>query len=525
MATIAAAGAFRRAWSDPATLMARAHYEAQVADYEYRWHLYQNTIFEDAAKWFTYRRKYGQYRYIRPIYNPVRRLVDFYAGIVYPGVLALDGKKLPDGTPLAIPLAEDIDIRLREAIGQLWQWSNWQTGKNLYVRYGAALGDLAVEVVDEVDRGKVTFDILWPSMITDLELDSTGNVKRAAIEYDAEDMDGKMYTYRKEMDSQRIAEYKDGELYRYDENMDAERENPYGFVPMVWCKHTDLGGSYGAPAVRNVGKIDELNEIASHAHDRTHAVLSSPIVASGRNIQSLTDTALGAKRAATQDLSNPQSGRESVQILKAEEGASIAALQLPEGEALNYMERLLSEIEEDHPELTMYQQLREMSQVTGPAAERLTGDAGAYIQEARSNYDQQSIKLFQMSIAIAGWRATSGAWGRTLSRQQQTFAPFNLDSYNAGELDFEIMPRPIVPNMTMTPDEQRVLMEQAERGFKTRPQVVEALGGDPSKDIAEIDREQATQQQSNAATVQGVLDRVRGAQQQEATTQPIEQGV
>lgn len=519
MATMAAAGTFRRVWADPYTLTTRNQFSSDSNLYAYRWHLYQNDIFEDSTAWAAYRRAFGLYRYIRPVYNPVRRLVDFYAGIVYPGVLAQDGKRLPDGTPLAIPLAQDIDPKLREAIGQLWQWSNWQVGKNLFVRYGAALGDVAVEVVDEVDRGKVTFDIIWPGLIADLELDTTGNVKRYAIEYDAEDEAGKAYTYRKEVDGDWIVELKDGEPYQYDESIDAERRNPYGFAPLVWCKHTDLGGDHGAPAVRNIGKIDELNELASHAHDRAHAVLSSPILVAGKGVQALNSSALEAKRPATQDASDPTAGRESVKILKADDG-SMSTVQLPEGEALNYMDKLLSEIEHDHPEVVMYNKLREMSQVTGPGAQSLVGDTAAYVQDARANYDTQSIKLFQMALAIAGWRANSGAWG-SLSRQQQVFTPFSLESYAAGELDFEIDVRPLIPSVKLTPDEQRAEMEKAERGFATRAKTVEALGGEAS-DLAAIDEERNTETQANAASVQSVLDRVRGTQAQAAAQeQPV----
>lgn len=516
MATLAATSEFRRVWSDPHSMATRDRYEAQVSLYEYRWHLYQNSVFDDAAVWFAYRRKYGLYRYIRPIYNPVRRLVDFYAGIVYPGVLAADGKRLPDGTPLAIPLANDTDPQLREAIGQLWQWSNWQTNKNLLVRYGAALGDVLVEVVDEVDRGKVTFDIVWPGLVTDLRLDSTGNVKAYAIEYDAEDEEGKAYTYRKEVDDELISEYRDGELYQYDESIDAERINPYGFAPAVWVKHTDVGGQHGQPAVRNVGKIDELNEIASHAHDRAHAVLSSPILFAGEGVSGLTDSALEAKRPATQDMSNPQAGRESVKVLKAGAGGSVHSVQLPEGEALNYINKLLSEVEQDHPEIVMYNQLRQMSEVTGPAAERLIGDTAALVTEARSNYDTQSIKLFQMAIAVAGWRAGTGAWGRNLTRQQQAFLPFDLVSYERGDLDVEIMPRPLIPQAPLTPDERRALMEQGDRNYTPRAKVIEALGGDAEEDIRLIEQEQAAQPAPIVQTVDELTARLRQGQPEEA---------
>jgi hypothetical protein len=518
MATIAAANAFQRAWSDPSGMTTRNQFMSQASTYEYRWHLYQNSIFDNTTLWMAYRRKYSLYRYIRPVYNPVRRLVDFYAGIVYPGVLATDGKKLPDGTALAIPLADDVSPALRNAIGQLWQWSNWQSGKNLMVRYGAALGDVAVEVVDEVDRGKVTFEVLWPGTICDLLIDSTGNVKSYAIEYGAEDENGKTYIYRKEVDGSRIAEYKDGEPYQYDPSIPAERVNPYGFAPLVWCKHTELGGDHGAPAVRNVNKIDELNEIASHAHDRAHAVLDTPIVASGKNSQSLTDTKLQASRGPTLDDSGnqtPMTGRGQVKVIRAEEGGAMASVQLPEGEALAYMERLISEIEHDHPELTMYNELRAMSQVTGPGAVAMIGDAESYIVDARSNYDQQTIKLHQMAIAIAGWRVNSGAWGRNLTRQQQAFEPFDLDSYAAGDLDFEIMPRPIIKSAKLTADEQRALMQAGDSGYATKIWVSDQITGDGKKQIAAVDKEKATQRENNPTTA-AISDAQRMLQQQDA---------
>lgn len=523
MATIAATSAFMRTWNDPAGMATRESFAAQVALYDYRWHLYQNSIFDDTALWMSYRRRYGLYRYIRPIYNPVRRLVDFYAGIVYPGVLATDGKKLPDGTALAIPLADDTKPALRNAIGQLWQWSNWQVGMGLYVSYGAALGDVAVEVVDEVDRGKVTFNVLWPGWITGLELDMTGNVKLAVIEYDAVDDAGKKYTYKKYMDGERISEYMNDDLYQYDEAIPAERVNPYGFVPLVWCKHNDLGGDHGSPAVRNVGKIDELNELASHAHDRAHAVLETPIVASGKNAQSLTDDKLQASRGPSRDESGNQTsmgGRGQVKVIRAEEGGAMSSIQLPEGEVLNDMDRLIVEIENDHPELTMYKQLRAMSQVTGPGAEAMIGDAASYIQRARANYDTQSTKLFQMATAIAGWRANTGAWGRALTSQQQAFLPFDLDSYQQGALDLEIMPRPLIAKPKPTADEQRAIMQAGDSGYATRVWVSDQITGDGKKQIAAIDKEDAAQQSTNAALVQSVADRLAGAQGQANGQQP-----
>lgn len=448
MATRAAYSEFMRVLSDPEGMARRQSYAPIVARYERRWARYTNGIFEDRVFWNRYISGNGLYRFTRSIFNPARNLGDFYSSVIYPGVLAIDAKRLPDGTQLAIPLADDIDPELRNAIGQLWQWSNWQDGMAVMTLFGSVLGDVGVEVVDDLERGKVTFDVIWPGLVTDLDLDSTGNVKAHAIEYDYEDSDdGKIYTFRREVDGERIAEFRDGELYRYDPDVAAERANPYGFDPFVWCRHTNIGSVYGAPALRNEQAADEYNSLASHTYDHAHGILSAPVLVGGANSGTLGTAATSqVKRPSAQD-STPadERAREGIRFITAGPDAVVATIQLPEGEVDKHLARLLAGIEREHPELTMYEQLRGMSQVTGPGAEVLIGDTGNLVNRARAGYDTQTIKLHQMAVAIAGFRANNGDWGSNLSRQQQAFKPFSLDSYEAGDLDFEIGIRPLMP--------------------------------------------------------------------------------
>jgi len=458
MATSAAATAFVRAFSDPGGIQRRGEYESRQAHYLHLWHLYQNTKFDNAATWERYKADHHLYRYIRGLYNPTRRLVDFYAGIIYPGALTADAKRLPDHSQIAIPLAEDTPPELVEAVGQLWQWSNWQAGKSLLPRYGAALGNVFVEIVDDIEGGKVRAEIVWPGLVDELELDAVGNVKAYAIEYDAETPDGQQYTYRREVDREAIRTYRDGSPTSYD-GQPPEYLNPYGFAPAVWIPHTYTGGDHGEPAMRNIGKFDEINGILSSASDHLMRVLNAPIiVAGGGNIATATT---GGKGGSSADADPTAADREKLKILQAPLGAEIRSIA-PQGveEVILYADRLIREIEDDHPELTMYKELRAMSQVTGPGAERMLGDAATYIQDARGNYDAHSTKLFQMAVAVGGFRASSGAWGRSLTSQQRSFAPFGLDSYRRGELDLDILPRPIVPE---TPREriERERMEQA----------------------------------------------------------------
>ena len=76
----------------------------------------------------------------------------------------------------------------------------------------------------------------------------------------------------------------------------------------------------------------------------------------------------------------------------------------------------------------------------------MMGDVYSKVLEVSSNYDMQSIKLFQMVTAIGGFRFAEGKEGwRDRNAQRQKFAPFNLESYVRGDLDLSITPRPLIP--------------------------------------------------------------------------------
>lgn len=441
MATMAAYQTFMRVYNDPEGEQIRGAFTPRAEYYTQLWQRYSNAIFDDSGEWSAYRSRYHLYRHTRSLYNPVRRLCDFYAGIVYPGYLTSDGQPLPDGTPTAIPLASDTPPQLVAAVGQLWQWSNWQTGKGLLPLYGAALGETLLEVIDDTERGKVRLAVVWPGLVTDLELDGYGNVKAYAKEYTYQENDT-IYTYKIAIDADAIRTYRDGKPFAYSE-AGAEYANPYGFVPACWCKHVDTGGDHGQPAVRNVATIDELNSLAAHALDQGHTILSAPVVIAGDNISALT---ANTKNDATDSLDTPTQRQESIKFLKAAAGAGVTTIRLDPGEAMAHIESLLNQVEADHPEITMYTKLREQTQVTGPGADRMFGDVRTLVDAARANYDTQLIKGQQMGVAIGGWRAQRGDWGprALLTRQQQAFTPYDLDSYAAGALDMEIMPRPLV---------------------------------------------------------------------------------
>jgi hypothetical protein len=447
-ATRAGISAFRREFADPSEQGTAQSGVARRNDLQRLWAYYANSVYEDPWLWQYYRAKYGMYRAIRSIYNPSRRLCEFYAGQVYPGVLSEDGSQLPDGVPLAVPLTKDTPDELKVAIAQFWQWSNWQANKSVMVRYGAISGSVLVEVIDDLERRKVTANVVWPGLVCDIDLDSSGNVTAYTLEYRAEDEDGQAYMYRKQVDREVFRYFKDDRPFDYDGD-GAEQPNPYGFVPAVWARHVHTGGTWGAPAMDgSLGKIDELNSIASHVHDQIHKKINAPAYLPG--VTSLKPlTSQQNRPAATNEYAsqaNVVSDREDLLLIGGPAGSDVKSMAgtLELDDAGPYIDKLLAEIEADHPELLMFRQLREMSQVTAPGAAQIMGDTYARVIEAQASYDQQSIKLFQQAVAIAGWRLETGAWA-DVDRQRLKFGGFDLGSYTRGDLDFGIAPRPLVP--------------------------------------------------------------------------------
>jgi hypothetical protein len=431
-----------RSYLSPSTDVAGA-FVARTRQYDHLWALYSNSIYERVGttdSWGTYKSDYRLYPYTRALYNPVRRLVDFYCGTVYPGVLATDGRRLPEGVPLAIPLSvEEGNEALLGAVGMLWSWSNWQSGMRVMVRYGAALGSCLVEVVDEIDRQKVCLAVHWPGKVTALELNPQGDVQAYTLEWDAEEKrdNGSVdrYRYSKEVDKEFIREWKGDVLTN-------EVEHGYGFCPAVWVKHRDEGSDHGAPAIAgSINKIDELNSLMSHIHRQIGRVIESPQVIATSGI--LSDAIDANTRAGMADY------ERQITLLRGPADTSTHPLagNLNLADALPYAQELLREIEHDHPELSMYAELRSMSALTGPAASRMLGDVQSLVSESAGNYDQQSRKAFTMGVAIAGERLKRRDWKG--SRHQQAFAGYGLDSYEAGKLELEISPRPLVPITAM----------------------------------------------------------------------------
>lgn len=442
-----------RAGADASAFAARQTY------YEALKQLYRGTSLLDPGG----RARAGLYAASRPLFNPTKRLVDFYVDSIYPGGLSDDGRPLPDGTPSAVPLADDTPDALRAAIVQMWQWSNWTEQVTVYTLYGAMTGNVLVEVSDDVDRGKVYLTVHWPGDVADLTLDSAGHVKAYTLRYREYDKPRQQYyVYSRQVDGERIRTFRDDRPYDYSTTGQGSAwDNPYGFVPAVWVRHRHVGSDYGAPAIfGSESKLDEASSVASMAADAVQKKLNAPAIfwTDGQVTPALSETKMGGAGTSTDEYQTRQQRaaalarlRSDFPFLKGPKEGRVDALAtaLQVGDAQPLVDWLAGQVSEDQPELLVWKELRQMSQVTGPAAARLVTDAARRLDRAQKMYDRGTIDLAQMAVAMGGMRFAEGqgGWARR-TRQRQAFAGFGLDSYEAGQLDFSLLPRPLLSPTT-----------------------------------------------------------------------------
>jgi hypothetical protein len=428
---------------------------------------YRNSMY-DVLRAGAYKGGYGLPRSLRGIYNPTKRAVDWYPGHVYP-----DGY---DPVPFASGTAPEIEAAVNVAFET---WGNWSRIKTIYVRTGAMLGNVLIEIEADTERGKLYPVIRNPRDVTHVEMNTTGDLTALTIElplYDEGRQQGFLWGRRTTRES--VTTLYNGEPHGYDDQP-AEIENPFPFVPAVWVPHTMTGDTLGAPVIEEViGKIDELNAIVTSAHDYIQRFNKQGVVlktkASAKEL-----IPLFGKRGATASQANPYSDVEDLPFIKGPEDLGILRLleNLGLGDADPYRIGMLDEISADLPEIKFDHELRQMQETSGIGAMRMSGDIVNRLTEAQGNYDWGLVRAAQMALTMGsilarvrvdGWAAPTDA--------RKTFLEFDERSFDDGELDFKLSDRPLLPET------------QAERIANAR--AVEALTTPTGMEMAGISDEQ-----------------------------------
>jgi len=407
-------------------------YEYRLFRYHHYSLFYHNKVFTQLERYRTqHLRERGLYRHTRPLYNPVFRLVELEAAKAYGGALDWD-----DFSHGAIPL-QNADDRVIEAVRQVFKWSNWGQRKTLYARNCSRFGDAVINITTDFFSQKVRMELLHPGVVKEIETGPTGFVKRAVIEYERQEPgEDRPWLYRLEIDEDSFATFRDGEPFAFHAdpfgNLAPAWPNPYGFVPLITSQSLDFGERWGGTSFHaSIEKIEEANDLASILHDQIRKAVTAPWFMPGlTSLQQLKeDTASVGDEEASDEVE-----RSSVPVILAPKEARAEALVAPINiaDSLKTLERLLEEVEDEIPQLSLNRMRRGGGQLTYPGVVTAYDDAISRIQEFRSNADGGLLRALQMAISIGAYHRFEG------------FRPFSLDSYRQGALDFQIAERPVI---------------------------------------------------------------------------------
>jgi len=445
-----------------------ARYESRRLRYAILWACYSNDQYRDGLhNWAKkYRADYGLYRNTRSLYGPFYRLAEMQVAHIQGGPLdpaAGDGKAVPSGIPIAIPAGSG-DEDLRAAIARLWRDSRWQSRKDVWVRWGAVLGDVALAVRDDPGRGYVALEPVHPRSIVEAEVDRRGAVRGYCREEYRPDPTGgvdaagnpRLVRYgercwRGEGDAVHYETTLDGKPYAWN-GVASAWEMPYGFVPMVLTQHVDVGLDWGlSEAAAAIPLSREADDVGSKLNDQIRKLVEAPWLVSGVKASDV-GAAQQAARKALEDAS-PQAreaDRENaLMIFVASEHARAQALvaDVKVEHVSAHIDSMLEKLDRDYPELR-FDRIRASGAASGNAIREARKPAETKLRARRAAYDEAIVRAHQMAIAIGGMHGYEGYQG------------FGLGSYADGRLDHRVADRPVFEGDPMEDLQEETLFWQ-----------------------------------------------------------------
>lgn len=419
---------------------------------------YSNEIYERSDKENAVINNWpGLPKTIRPISMFARIAVDFWVGQVYPGAWTADGMPSSTGDPNRLPFDSETPAGLRLAVHQAFDWGNAPKFLGRTVLTGGKLGECLAEVelhlTKELGGDKVYPRLIHPRNVVRLELSPRGDVRSYRLAKPMQDgPNGEHYIWGKEVTPDFTRTYKNDEPHGYN-GQPALIRNPYGFVPAVWYTHQTTSGWHGGSAIDGaIPTLDEYQGVLSSIYDFIHRFIEQGIAIESdqpERVKELLQKVSKPRPGIPTSAQDAINARQSMKVLPLPPGARISRMidNLGLGEADEHVSRLKSELEQAFPEIVLQEKLLEMQDVSAPGAQPLVQRAQQKLNDVVANYDLQTIKLGQMMVAIAGYHIDQGHWGlpSQLTKAQQKFQAFDLNSYAAGKLAFSLTPRQLVP--------------------------------------------------------------------------------
>lgn len=246
--------------------------ESQQDDPKQMYGLLRSLYYNDHAT-----RQEGQSSLIMGLRNATHGVVEFYPATLWPGTL-------PDALPIELDEDNPYPDAVRDAIHQVWEWSNWESRKQVYARNAAMLGDSLIKVATRQNSAGQTdavyLQLIEPDYLTDFDIDERDYLTFIRLDIPRQRrVDGKTEQYihtevwDKASGTYRVWEHKIpgrelDQLGTPTEELDYAAEFGYDFLPFVHSKFIDVGDKRGLAAVTpSLVKLHEASRMASRLHD------------------------------------------------------------------------------------------------------------------------------------------------------------------------------------------------------------------------------------------------------------------
>lgn len=385
-------------------------------------------------------------RSIRAITTAPKRAVDWWPGHLYPkGEIPYD--------------LDETNPELLAAWTQSMRWGGWERRQLLsYAKRQTLYGNVfaIAEVAD--DLSEVYPRLVHPRYLIDLEVNARQDVQAYEVAIPRERILGpgrvEAYTWHRRVDKLSIREWESrmGAVTRSLKDVD----NPWGFVPAVWEEHQDAAATdqnlHGEGRLDGLlGVFDELNGLLTAGHDFLHklnrqttlvATDNPTALAQALTAPSANETLSDAEyvHAVRRDRARGDDASTVIPVGKESRAFPLLSnLGLGDGDA--WVGRLIEEVVTALPELQFGKDLGGVRELGIRALiEGVEHDLNA----TAGNADRGLVKLAGMCAGMMGELVASGSIP-ILTNAHEPFQPFNLGSYDRGELTMSMLPREVLP--------------------------------------------------------------------------------
>lgn len=321
---------------------------------------------------------------IKPLRTVVNRSVEFYVS------------KISSSMQVSSENQAVVD-----SINQFLTWSNFPAMKPISLRNMTLLGNAFIKV--NANKNKVFAELIDPRYITTLKLDNRGYITELRIDLPVEG-DDKNLTFTEYWNKEYFSTW----THALGANAPLDTlgtPDDYGyltelgidFIPIVQIKFKDIGENYGISCVYHaLDKIDEANREASRLSDLLFRYNKPVTVVSASSKDGMGRPIPAPKLQADKELYNPDD--ESTVYLSGDAQINSLIPQIDYDAALNVLNAMMNELQEDLPELRYYS-LKD-GNLSGKAIKLMLASAVDRANEAQANYIQGIKRINQIALTL-----------------------------------------------------------------------------------------------------------------------------